>query len=103
MEEMLQNYVLIGALIFLAICLVFSFIRSLIGPKIADRIVAVNMIGTQIILIICILAIYFKEGGLVDVALIYAMFSFLAVVLFSRIYIGVHNEKEYKKGEKQND
>lgn len=103
MVEMLQNYVLIGALIFLAICLVFSFIRSLIGPKIADRIVAVNMIGTQIILIICILAIYFKEGGLVDVALIYAMFSFLAVVLFSRIYIGVHNEKEYKKGEKQND
>ncbi len=104
MVETLQNYVLVGALIFLAICLVFSFIRSLIGPKIADRIVAVNMIGTQIILIICILAIYFREGGLVDVALIYAMFSFLAVVLFSRIYIGVYNEKEYKKGEgQQND
>lgn len=103
MIETLQNYVLIGALIFLSICLVFSFIRSLIGPKVADRIVAVNMIGTQIILIICILAIYFKEGGLVDVALIYAMFSFLAVVLFSRIYIGVYNEKEYKKGEEHND
>lgn len=103
MVETLQNYVLVGALIFLSICLVFSFIRSLIGPKVADRIVAVNMIGTQIILIICILAIYFKEGGLVDVALIYAMFSFLAVVLFSRIYIGVFNEKEYKKGEEQND
>lgn len=103
MVETLQNYVLVGALIFLSICLVFSFIRSLIGPKVADRIVAVNMIGTQIILIICILAIYFKEGGLVDVALIYAMFSFLAVVLFSRIYIGVFNEKEYKKGEQQND
>ena len=103
MIETLQNYVLVGALIFLSICLVFSFIRSLIGPKVADRIVAVNMIGTQIILIICILAIYFKEGGLVDVALIYAMFSFLAVVLFSRIYIGVFNEKEYKKGEEQND
>ena len=103
MVETLQNYVLVGALIFLSICLVFSFIRSLIGPKVADRIVAVNMIGTQVILIICILAIYFKEGGLVDVALIYAMFSFLAVVLFSRIYIGVYNEKEYKKGEEHND
>jgi multicomponent Na+:H+ antiporter subunit F len=103
MVETLQNYVLVGALIFLSICLVFSFIRSLIGPRVADRIVAVNMIGTQVILIICILAIYFKEGGLVDVALIYAMFSFLAVVLFSRIYIGVYNEKEYKKGEGQND
>ena len=54
MVETLQNYVLVGALIFLSICLVFSFIRSLIGPKVADRIVAVNMIGTQIILIICI-------------------------------------------------
>ena len=103
MVETLQNYVLVGALIFLSICLVFSFIRSLIGPRVADRIVAVNMIGTQVIWIICILAIYFKEGGLVDVALIYAMFSFLAVVLFSRIYIGVYNEKEYKKGEGKND
>lgn len=103
MVETLQNYVLVGALIFLSICLVFSFIRSLIGPRVADRIVAVNMIGTQVILIICILAIYFNEGGLVDVALIYAMFSFLAVVLFSRIYIGVYNEREYKKGEEQND
>ena len=103
MVETLRNYVLVGALIFLSICLVFSFIRSLIGPRVAVRIVAVNMIGTQVILIICILAIYFKEGGLVDVALIYAMFSFLAVVLFSRIYIGVYNEKEYKKGEGQND
>lgn len=102
MLENCKHFVLIAALIFLAICLVFSFIRSLIGPKIADRIVAVNMIGTQVILIICILAVYFHEGGLVDVALIYAMFSFLAVVLFSRIYIGVYNEKQFKKGDEAN-
>ena len=54
MLDYLKNGVLIFALVFLAIALIFSFVRSLIGPRIADRIVAINMIGTQIIMIICI-------------------------------------------------
>ena len=97
MVETLKHYVLIFALTFIALALIFSFLRSLIGPRIADRIVAVNMIGTQVIMIVCILAVLFHEGGLVDIAIIYSMFSFLAVVLFTRIYIGIYNEKHTQK------
>lgn len=99
MLENLKSIVLIVSLIILIFCMIFSFIRSLKGPKIADRILAINMIGTQVIIIICIIAILFNEIGLVDVAMIYALFSFLAVVLFSRVFVGVYNEMIYKKGE----
>ena len=79
--------------------------RSLIGPRIADRIVAINMIGTQIIMIICIISVYLNEAGLIDIAIIYAMFSFLAVVFFTRLYIGSYVGKhiQVKKEEQKND
>lgn len=104
MLDYLKNGVLIFALVFLAIALIFSFVRSLIGPRIADRIVAINMIGTQIIMIICIISVYLHEAGLIDIALIYAMFSFLAVVFFTRLYIGSYVEKHNKieKEEQEN-
>ena len=50
----LKEVILIVSLIILALCLVLCFIRTLIGPSIPDRIVAINMIGTQVIIIICI-------------------------------------------------
>ena len=40
------------------------------GPSIADRIVAVNMMGTMVMVIIAILALMLKEGYLVDICLI---------------------------------
>ena len=102
MVETLKSYVLVIALILLAIALIFSFVRSLIGPKIADRIVAINMIGTQVILIICVVSVYLNEAGLVDIAIIYAMFSFLAVVFFTRLYIGSYISKHQEKEEETN-
>jgi multicomponent Na+:H+ antiporter subunit F len=98
----LKEVILIVSLIILALCLVLCFVRTLIGPSIPDRIVAINMIGTQVIIIICILSVLMNSSGLVDMAIIYAMFSFLAVVLFTRLYIGVYNEKHIKKEDEEN-
>ena len=67
------------ALIFLAVMVMLCLIRAIIGPKIADRIVSVNMMGTMIMVIIAILAVMLEEGYLVDICIIYAMISFLAV------------------------
>lgn len=84
-------------LIVLAIMLVLCLIRAIIGPRIADRLVAVNMMGTMVMVIISILALIMNEGYLVDICLIYAMISFLAVVVLTRVYTGVHLEAEHKK------
>lgn len=91
------NVLLTGALIFLAIALVLCLVRAIIGPRIADRLVAVNMMGTMIMVIIGILSVKMKEGYLVDICLIYAMISFLAVVVLTKVYTGVYVEKKEKE------
>ena len=89
-----------AALIFLAIMVLLCLIRAIIGPKIADRIVSVNMMSTMVMVIIAILALMLEEGFLVDVCLIYAMISFLAVIVLTKVYMGVYLEKK-KKEEKE--
>ena len=83
-----------------AVLLLLCLIRAVIGPRIADRLVAVNMITTMVTVIITILAVLKGEGYLVDICLIYAMISFLAVVLLTRIYTGVYREAKGRKKEK---
>lgn len=88
-----------GALIFLAVMLILCLVRAIKGPRVADRIIAVNMMGTMIMVIIGILAVKMQEGYLVDICLIYAMISFLAVIVLTKVYTGVYKEKK-EKGEK---
>lgn len=95
-----------GILSILAVMLVLCLIRAVIGPRIADRLVAVNMMGTMVMVSIALLAVLKNEGYLMDICLIYAMISFLAVVVLTRIYTGVYREakdhEKQKKGESGN-
>ena len=85
----------------LGLLLLACLVRAIIGPRIADRLIAINMMGTLIVIIVCILAFVMGEGGLVDVAITYVMLSFLAVVLLTKIYMGVYHEKRRREeGEK---
>lgn len=93
----LYNNVLLFCMILLAFLTLIAIIRSVKGPRIADRIIAINMIGTMTIALICLLAIYLKEDYLLDVCLIYAMVSFLSVVVLARIFTGIYREKQMKK------
>ena len=90
-------------LVVLAVMLVLCLIRAIIGPRIADRLVAVNMIGTMVMVIISILAVIMQEGYLVDICLIYAMISFLAVVVLTKVYTGVYLEAKDKEKKKEGE
>lgn len=87
------------ALAVLGIVIAFCFVRAILGPSIPDRIVSINMIGTAVIIIVCILAIFLKEDYLVDIGLIYAMISFLAVVVITKVYMGAHEEAKHSEEE----
>ncbi|MCI8549616.1 MAG: sodium:proton antiporter [Lachnospiraceae bacterium] len=91
--DVVYQGILMGCMVILAILILVSIIRSVKGPKIADRIIAVNMIGTMIIVIIAILSVYQAEDYLTDVCLIYAMVSFLAVVVLTKVYTGIYLER----------
>ena len=100
---MLYHYIYITTLIILGIMLFACLIRAVKGPRIADRLVSVNMMGTMVIVMISILALMLDEGFLVDVSLVYAMISFLAVVVLSKVYIGIYEEKRYQAKEPHNN
>lgn len=95
---MLQTVITIFLLImmiWLMFLILYCLIHAIRACSITDRIVSNNMIGTMVILLIGLLAIYMKEGFLVDIAIIYAMISFLAIVVLCKVYIVVwKKEKE---------
>lgn len=97
-----RNYVFVAALIILAVMLMLCLLRAVLGPRVADRIVAVNMMGTMVMVMIAILAVKMEEGYLVDICLIYAMVSFLAVVVITKVYMGAYRERREKKREDRN-
>lgn len=70
-----------------AVLIAAMLIRSVIGPRITDRILSVNMIGTMVICCILILSRLLDEPYLADVALIYTMISFLSVLILAAVYI----------------
>ena len=95
MEAFFNHYLLVLLGIF-AILLFVCLIRSIKGPRIADRIVSVNMIGTMVVVMISIASAMLHEDYLMDICLIYAMMSFLAVVVISKMYLGIYRQKTGK-------
>ena len=91
------------SLLVLGVLLFACLARSIRGPKVVDRIVSVNMLGTLTIIIIGILVLMLSQGGLADVALIYAMISFLAVVVLCKVYMGVYLQKQKEAEKKQEE
>ncbi len=71
----------------LGIGILLSLIRAIRGPRMADRVMGINMIGTMTLLTIAVLALYLKESWLLDVSLLYGMISFLAVAVLALMRI----------------
>jgi multicomponent Na+:H+ antiporter subunit F len=92
-----QNVLLIGIMFVYAVLVVLVLIRAVAGPRIADRIMAINMIGTIGIFLMAVVAVRLDEEYLLDICIIYAMISFLSVVILTKVYMGVHQENVLKK------
>ncbi len=85
-------------LVLLGVALIAALVRAILGPRLADRVMGINMAGTLTILSVLLLSRLLEQDWLLDVALIYAMISFIAVVVLTRIFVTVHLEK--KEGKK---
>ena len=81
------HYLFWGSLIVLSMTACACLFRAIIGPRFTDRIVSVNIISTKTIIIIAILSVVMGQEGLLDVAMVYALISFLAVVVLSKCYL----------------
>lgn len=97
------NKIFIVVLIFLALVLFACLLRAIKGPRIADRLVAVNMMGTIVMVIISIFSLLLNEGYLMDICIIYATISFLAVVVITKVYVGVYTESTFREDDIDGD
>ena len=93
--ESLREFLLIGSAVFLSTTIFLCLMRAALGPRFSDRIIAANIIGTKIILLIAVLSLIVGESYLADICLIYAAISFLSVVVLARSVI------EKKEGEEE--
>lgn len=90
----LYTSLLWSALVVLALLLLCCVIRAVRGPRAADRLVAVNMMTTLVSLSVCMLAFLFSQGYLADIALIFSLLGFLAVVVLTRILASLSSRKD---------
>ena len=94
------DYLFAAAALCLAAGLFFALLRAIRGPRVADRIMGINMIGTMALLAIAVTALYLKESWLLDVSLIYGLISFLAVAVLAMTQI---HRKRPEKAEPEED
>lgn len=60
--------------------MLLALVRALRGPSVYDRIVAVNVFGTKTVLLVALITYLSGHADLIDVALVYALVNFVAIV-----------------------
>lgn len=94
MIEKCYDILFIGALIVLALCLIAVLVYIIRSHFTVDRIIGINLIGTIVTTIICVLALLLGEAYLVDVAIVYVVMAFIAVMMLCRIYINLYSRRK---------
>lgn len=86
--------------LYLAVLMILSLYRGVIGPTVVDRMIGVNAIGSKTtVLLILIGLLYHRVDMFVDIALAYAMLNFIAVLAASRYFQkrrGLYDEVPYR-------
>ncbi|QCC48371.1 cation:proton antiporter [Halobellus limi] len=73
-----------GAFVLFAVVLVY---RIVAGPTMQDRVIAVNAIGTNAVVVLALLAAALDQPGFLDVALVYGMLNFLMSIAISKFTV----------------
>lgn len=94
MLEQAYSYLFIGTLICLGIAAFAALIRSITGKTMISRFIGTNILSTITLIAICVLAIFFEEAYLPDVAIVFALLSCIAVMLLCKIYINLFEKNQ---------
>ena len=83
----------------LLVCMALTLARSILGPTVFDRVLAVNSFGTKTVLLIAVIGFLTGRPDFLDLALVYALMNFIgtiAVMKFARFgdLAGMEDESE---------
>ena len=71
---------LLAAGVAILVAMGLALLRTLLGPTVWDRILAVNSFGTKTVLLVALLGALAGRTDYLDVALLYALINFIGTV-----------------------
>jgi multicomponent Na+:H+ antiporter subunit F len=80
--------ILMTAAVVFVILIFVTGIRMWRGPTNADRMLALDVINILVVIIMIILSIRFDQPGFVDVAIVYALLSFVGTLYVAKFIRG---------------
>lgn len=81
-----MDEILLYAIYFFVGLTVVGMVRVVVGPRTADRMVALNLVAAQILAIIVLIAVREGRTVLLDVALVYDIFGFIGLLAMARYF-----------------
>ena len=85
-EDLVAQVFLAAAAVFMALAIAM-FYRAVKGPTTQDRVLAVNVLGTNTVVVLALLAVGLDVPALLDMALIYALLNFVMAVAISKFTV----------------
>ena len=70
--------------ILLLLSMMITLYRFLIGPTLADRIVAFDVLNIMGVSLLVLLSLYFQRSLYLDIALVFGLIGFLGSTIFGR-------------------
>jgi multicomponent Na+:H+ antiporter subunit F len=91
--------VLIVATIAILITMALALARAFLGPRVYDRVQAVNMVGTKTVLLIAVSGFLTGRPEWLDLALLYALINFTSMIALLRFskFGNLANDQGYKR------
>lgn len=80
------EYFYAAALVLVALILL-CLVRLYLGPTLADRAIAVDTVNTLTVAVLILLGVSFRQLIFVDVAIVYALLSFVSTLFIAK-YLG---------------
>lgn len=76
---------IVAAIVALLVAMALTLARAFLGPNLYDRILAINMFGTKTVLFIALVGFFFDRPEFLDIAILYALVNFVALVAILRV------------------
>ncbi len=81
-----MNLLLAAATLALLVAISLMLLRALLGPTLYDRVLAVNSLGTKILLLLGILGFVMGRPAFLDIALLYALINFVSTIAILKFF-----------------
>ncbi|MBU6132267.1 Na(+)/H(+) antiporter subunit F1 [Staphylococcus xylosus] len=78
------NIILIVALVIVALSMLGMLVRVIIGPSLADRVVALDAMGIQLMAIVALFSIFLGTKYMIVAILLIGILAFLGTAVFAK-------------------